>query len=243
LDDKVAGIARQKYGFYFSFRAFTDFDHIAQLFAELALDLSCPLQELVQRAEFLDQLDGCFLADARHAGDVVGAVSGQAEDIGHQIRSDAETLDDLGDSGGLALHGVEERHPLGDDLHQVLVAGYHHHPASGGAVPGGQCPDDVVGLVAGKLQSRYVEGPHHVADRSHLDPQVIGHGGPVGLVFGIEAGAERDTSHVEHYRHVLRVMVLEQLEQHLDEAVDGIGRVAGRGGEVADGVVGPVDIG
>ncbi len=201
---------------------------LAQFLADLALDLPGPLQQLIQGTEFLNQLDGCFLADARHAGDVVGAVSRQAEDIRHQFRADTEAFDYLGNTGGLALHGVQQRHPFVDDLHQVLVAGDHYHATAGGAVAGGQGPDDVVGLVAGQFQGRDVEGPHHVADRPHLGPQVVGHGGPVGLVVGIEAGSEGDPAHVENHRHVLRVMVLEQLEQHLDKAVDGIGRVAGR---------------
>ena len=86
--------------------------------------------------------------------------------------------------------------------------------------------DQVVGLEAGLLKARQVEGAHRFANEAELRDQVVGRIGPVRLVVGIEFGAEGLLRLVEHDREVgrllLRLHVAQELPQHVAEAEHGV---------------------
>ena len=94
-------------------------------------------EDLLERAEALQQLGGGLVADPRDAGDVVRGVALQAVEVGDQLGGDAVAVDDrlvvvdlgVGDPapGGHHLHAR-----LGiDDLEGVAVAGDDHHRHAG----------------------------------------------------------------------------------------------------------------
>ena len=215
---------------------------LPQLLPHFPLHFSGPRQESIQGAELLDQLDGGLLADTGNARDVVGGVARQAEDIDHPAGLDAEPLLHLPEPALFLLHGVQEADLTADDLHQVLVAGNHHdrHPPLL-AVPGNG-GDNVVRLVACHFQGRDIEGAHQFLDRTDLGHEIVGHGCPVGLVFGVEFIPEGEPAGIEDYRQVVRLPVLHYLEKHLGEPVEGIGGKSPGGGKVTYGVIGPVDV-
>ena len=65
---------------------------LAQVLAHLAGNLLGVVEHRIERTVLLDELGGRLLADARHAGDVVGGVALQAEEVGDLVGADAEPL-------------------------------------------------------------------------------------------------------------------------------------------------------
>ena len=122
------------------------------LLALRAGDLVDVLEDLLERAELLQQLGGGLVADPGDAGDVVRGVALEADQVGDQLGRDAVALlDALGvvDLGvGDAARGGHHPHPVLDQLVDVAVAGDHHHLDALLAGPLGHRGDHVVGLEA-----------------------------------------------------------------------------------------------
>ena len=92
----------------------------------------------------------------------------------------------------------------------------------------GQRADRVVGLDARHLEHRPAEQPHHLVDRLDLLRQVVGHRRARGLVLGVPVVAEGLALGVEDAGRVLGRVLLAQLLQHRDHAVDRAGRARRR---------------
>ena len=190
------------------------------------LDLAGALEQRFEVAIFDDQLRGGLDADAGHARHVVGGIAGQRLHLDHLFRRHAELLDHLGNADAAVLHGVEHRHLVGDELHQVLVRG---DDGRGGAALAGLARigrDQIVGLEAALLEAGQVERAHGLADQRKLRDQIVRRRRPVRLVVGIELVAEGDFRLVEDdgemRRPVVRRHVAQQLPQHVAEAEHGI---------------------
>ena len=127
-----------------------------------ARDLLDVGEHALEVAELLQQLGGGLVADARDAGDVVGGVALEPDQVGDQLGRDAVALDhalavvDLG--VGDPARGRHHPHPVLDQLVDVAVARDDHHvdPLLAGAL--GQPGDHVVGLVAVHLDVGEAEG-------------------------------------------------------------------------------------
>ena len=126
-----------------------------------------------------------------------------------------------------AAQGVEERHPVGDELERVAVPRAHHHvevlrdrsPCEG--------RDDVVGLVALLLDDGDPQGGQHLLDERDLTRELLRGGGTVGLVLRVLLGAKRPAGHVKRHDDVGRPLVAQHVDEHRGEPVDRIGRLTG----------------
>ncbi len=203
-------------------------------------------EDPVQIAVGVDEAGGGLVPHPRHAGQVVGRVAAQRGVLGVLGRGDPRALGDP----RLVVQDVV-RHPPAvvqdldvrvlDQLVGVPVARHDDDVVAPIAGLGGEGGDDIVGLVAGGFHDRHVHGLHHLADQTQLLAQDVGGLGPPRLVVAHHLVAERGLGTVERHRDAVRLVVLEQVDEHGREAVDGVGDLPRRGGHVRrQGEEGPV---
>ena len=205
------------------------------------LDLACPRQHSLQRAELLEQRRGGLLADAGNAGDVVDLVAREGEQVGDQVRRDAPLLLDLGGAVPLLVHAVVAADAAVHELQEVLVAGDDHHfpPQRAGAAR--QSRDHVVGLPPRQSHRGHVERLEHPPHQRELRPQVLRRCAAGGFVLGVDLAARLFALLVERDGQVRRAPLADGPQQHGGEAVDGVGGDALAGREVRQRVVGAED--
>ncbi len=209
----------------------------------LPLISSARASSVGQVAVFRDPLLRGDLAHAGDPGDVVDAVAHEREDVDHLGRRHPEELAHARLVQELLAARVENAHPGSDELEHVLVRGDDDDVEAHHGRLLRERPDDVVRLVAGQLQDRDAVRLQDAADGRELDPQVVGHRRPVGLVvdvFGVAFGPFRP---VPGDRDVVGSVLAHHLAEHGDEAVDRVGWPPRGGREPLDGVVRPVDVG
>jgi hypothetical protein len=114
------------------------------------------------------------------------------------------------------------------ELKEILIHGHDDHVVALGGGFRCQCSDHVVGFVALGGEDGHTEGLAGGVDQRNLHGQVVGHRRAVGLVVGDHVVAKRATGEIERGGDVFGVMVVDQLPQHRDEDVHGVGRRAGR---------------
>ncbi len=193
--------------------------------------------DAVERAVVVDQLGRRLLPDARHPRQVVGGVAAQRRVLRVVARVDTGALPDPGlvveDVVAHAAAVVQHPHVgILDQLVRVAVTRHDDHVLVAVARLGGQRGDDVVGLEAGDLQDRDVEGRHHLAHEPHLLAEDVGSLLPTGLVVVEELVAERRLGTVEGDGDAVGTMVLEQVDQHRGEPEDGVRDLPGCGRHV-----------
>ena len=145
--------------------------------------------------------------------------------------------------GGLAHAGGHQLHLrlVRDELKAVLVPGDHHaRPARRLALPGDGA-DEVVGLVPRQLVAGDVHGVQHLLEHRELLGQLLGHSLPLGLVALVGQVAEGGLPPVEGDAQGLGGLLVQQLLQGGDEAVDRVGVEPLPGGQGPHAVEGPVD--
>jgi hypothetical protein len=137
---------------------------------------------------------------------------------------------------GHALTGrVEQGHVLVDQLDGVPVAGHHEHLVALLRAPLGEACEDVVRLVVLHRHRRDVHRLERVLQQRHLTHE-LGRGVPPGaLVLGIVAGAEGRPGQVEGDAQVGGLLLLQEHEEHREEAVDGVRVLPAGGLEAVDG--------
>ncbi len=177
--------------------------------------------------------------DARH---VVGAVAHQREVVAQLRGRHAHLLLRLVRVVDLVAHRVPHHDAVAHELEQILVRARD---------------DDLETLFARFLH----DGGDHVV-RLHLFGAE--HGDAVGprdleasvtllvqvgrrllagrLVLGKDLLAERGRHRVDRDGQVHRLLLLDHLQEHVGEAVDRVGRLAARGREGRQGVIGPKDV-
>ena len=196
-----------------------------ELLAEPFLrDLFRMFVDRLHGAVLLYEGDGRLLSHPRDAGDVVGFVADQAEDVDDPVGRDAEFLHDplffhdLRVPAGLS--GLVHLDHGGNQLHEILVSRHHHRhdPLFLGAPR--KRADDIVRFETGKFEKGSVERADHLFQFFHLCGHVFRHLLPGGFVGGEELVAERRLLRVEHDRDVIRLLVVEDLHERGDEAVD-----------------------
>ena len=192
----------------------------------LALDLRRVLEQRLERAVLRDQLRRAGLADARHAGDVVDAVAEQRHHVGHLLGRHTEVLAHALAVEALLAQRVVDRHAVVHELHQVLVEGDDGHLVSRFGSTAGDRAEHVVRLVARRLEDRDAVGLDQPADVRNLRAQVVRHRRAVRLVLGVALLAHRGAGDVERDAHQVRLLLAEQLVEHLREAEGGVGRLA-----------------
>ena len=209
---------------------------LAELVPGLALDLVDPVHQLAQRAELGDPPGRGLLPHPRDVRQVVARVSAQRGEVRVLGRGQAVLGHDLlrGEPGHVAdtAPGHQHRDVVVDQLQVVPVSAddEHVHARLGGRH--GQRGDDVVSLVAGHRQPRDAEGVEHLEDQAELAAEVRRGLPPVRLVLHVLLVPEGRLAAVEGHRHVGRLLVAEHVDEHRGEAVDRVGGLPGRRGEV-----------
>ena len=210
-------------------------------------ELLCVRDHLLDRAVLADQLAGRLVADPGDAGDVVRGVALEPDEVRHLVGANAvASLDairrvdvDVGD----AARGHHQRDVLGDELEGVAVGG-----DDGGLDPRfvrlrRERRDHIVCFPALELEVPVAEGLDDRAEVRELLTQEVRHRPTLGLV------VLRDRGPVHRVRvpgdgDALRLVVGQELEEHVREAEQRVRREAlARGellGEGEEGAVGEV---
>ena len=221
-------------------RELTVAQHAAQVGAQrvtgLALDLIHPVHQGLQGAKVLDPLGRGLLTHAGDAGQVVAAVAAQRREVRVLRRRQAVFPDKAGRV--VALHVgdatavVQHRDVVVDQLEGVPVPGDDEdvHLVLDGL--GRERRDDVVGLEAGGGQVPHPERVKDLQDQAELAEKAVGGLGTARLVRVVLLMAERWLPAVERHRDMRRLLVAQHVDEHRGEAVNGVRRQAGRGGEV-----------
>ncbi len=214
--------------------------HVGQVLPEVvpgpALDLVHPVHQLGQRAVLGDPFGRGLLPDPRDAGQVVARVAAQGGVVGVLDRGEAVLGGDLlrREAGHLgdAAPGHQRRGALVHQLQHVPVAGDDEHVEAGLLGLGGEGGDDVVGLVPGHRQPLDAQRVEHLEDEAELVAEVGRGLPPVRLVLDPLLMPEGRLAAVEGDGHVGGRLVAQHVDEHRGEAVDGVGGLAGGGGEV-----------
>ena len=203
----------------------------------------------------LDKLDGTLVADAGSARDVIDCIAAKGHDVDDAFGWDAEDgFHAPGVEDQVVFHGVEDRDALVYELHHVFVGGDDEDFVAQGGEFAGERADDVVGFKAFIKEDGDAEGFEGAADVGLLLDEIgrsLGAVGFVATVFdGLEGlGFDVELFDVLHLRghfvsmdgstnvvdggEILRLEVLAQLVDHVDEDVGGGGRDAGARGHGA----------
>ena len=218
---------------------------VADALELLAFERVQVLVEAFERPVLLQQLGRGLLADAGHAGDVVGRVALEPQEVGHLRRRDAVALRHLGRAvdghvGDAFLRGDDARLVAGQ-LVGVLVARHQQRLVAQLLVAPGHGAQDVVAFPSLHAHDRHVHGLQQLLDDGELHLQVVVHGRTLCLVLLEGLRAERRAACVERADDGIGVRDVDELEQHGDEAEHGVGgpsvrRVHGLG----HGVIGAV---
>ena len=200
---------------------------VAQGLPGLALDPIGMGDHAVEPVVEVDPLRGGLGADPRNARQVVAGLAHQGGQLGVALRRDSVTVLDLrgrhAPQGGHALDGVEHRAAIRHRLEGVAIPGAHEDLHALGLGRGRQSGEDVIRLIAGGGQGPHVHRRQHLLDEVHLPDE--GRRGlvPSALVVGVLLRAEGAAGQVEGDGDVGRLLLLEQRQEHGDEAVDRIG--------------------
>ena len=209
---------------------------LAQGVADLAADLVDVGDDPRQVAVGGDPLRRRLGADPRYAGEVVGRLAHQRRQVAVALRGYEVALLDGGGVHpphvGDAADGVDHGHVVADQLEHVAVARDDDdlHALRGRLRREGG--DDVVGLVAGRLDVADLQGVEHLVDQRDLAGELGGGGAAPGLVLRILLEPEGLPGQVEGDPDVGRLLVAEHVDEHRREPVDGVGVLAGLGREV-----------
>ncbi len=180
-----------------------------------------------KRAEPLEELGGGFLADPRHAGDVVRGVAAQPHQVGDQLRRHAVALQhrvcvvDLG--LGDSARGAHHPNSPPDQLVGVAIAGDDHHRDPLLARAAGQRGDHVVGLVALDLDVGVAEG---LDQRHQVRPLLAQQVGARFALRLVEIVGDLAPGHprIPGDNHPRRTVLVDDLDQHRGQPVDRVGR-------------------
>ncbi len=176
---------------------------VPEVFADGAADLAGVGDDLVQRTVGIQPFDRRLGPDLGHPGHVVHGVAHQRQIIDDAFRRHAE----LGQHAGLVehfvAHGVDQRDMRIHQLGEVLVAGRDDAIDPRLRRLTRQGADHVIGLDAVHHQQRPAGGADALVQGFDLGHQILGHRGPVRLVFRIPVVAEGLALGVEHHRTVI----------------------------------------
>jgi len=162
-------------------------------------------------------------ADAGRPGDLVRRVAAQRDEVGHLRRLDSVPLAHLGGPDarqlGDALHGLEDRHTVRDELERVAVGGGDDDLPRPRVRRRGE---EVVGLVAGALRDEEAPRRDHLGQEAQLleDRRLEL---AARLVDGQRlVPVRRYLERVPRHQHRVRLLRLPQPEQEVREADDRV---------------------
>ena len=190
------------------------------------------LEHPFERAVLRDELAGGLVPDPGDAGDVVGGVPLEADEVRHLLRGDPVAGEDplrrVDVDVGHAARRHHQADVLGAELERVAVGRDHAglHACLVGARR--ERGDNVVRLPALELEVPVAEGLDDRPEVGELLAQEVGHRPPVDLVLGVEL-LPVDGARVPRDRDPARPIVGEELEEHVGEPEQGVrGEALGR---------------
>ena len=194
----------------------------------------------------LYQIHGGLLADPRHPRNVVRAVAHQRLEVDHEGRLEAvlltKALRCIEDGFGLphpAFH-VADRGTVRDKLKAVLVPGDDDTVVSLLLGDAGERAQNVIRLIARQLQMGHAHHVQQVLQHRHLYRQFLGHGLALGLIEVIAPMPESRFPPVKGDADCLRLLILIEMLKNRKKAVNGVGRRAVRGVQLANAEEGTV---
>ena len=128
-----------------------------------------------------------------------------------------------------------------EQLGEVLVAAHDGGWPAGPAAVLDERADEIVGFIQGVGAVHQAERAHEAPALPELALEVLGRRIAVGLVLGIDTGAEgRREALIERHGDVLRVHLLDEVAEKAGKTVERVDRVAVRVGNViGHRVIGP----
>ena len=191
-------------------------------------------EDVVERAEFLQQLGCRFDADARHARHVVHGVADQRLEVDDLLRLDAPVRDQArAIEHGMLAHAVD-LDAVADELPAILIAAHDEDVQAALACRSRDGGNDIVGLEAFHAEHRNAHGLQHLLDHGDLQLEVVGHGRSLGLVGWVNGVAKGLAGHVEDGEQVRGLLLRPQVKHVARETEQGIGRQAGRAAHLRD---------
>ena len=121
-------------------------------------------------------------------------------------------------------HRVPQRHVRADQLHEILVRGDERDDEILFRRALGERADHVVSLEAFDHQRLDAKRLDRAMDIRNLHDEIVGRLAAIRLVVGEQVVAKSPLRRVEDDRDMRRARVLQQLQQHPDEAVNRLGR-------------------
>ena len=193
----------------------------------LALELVEVLVDAVDAPVSRKQARRALVADAGHAGDVVGAVAFEAQEIGELRGRHPVALLDLGGAVdrhvGDALFGGDDAGEVARQLVSVLVAGDEQRLVAELLVARRDGAQNVVALPALHAHDRHVHGLEQALDDRELHLEVLVHRRALRLVLLERLHAERRAARIERADDGVGGCDLDELEEHRDEAEHRVG--------------------
>ena len=206
---------------------------------------SSRLERGFQRPVLAEDRGRCLGADAARAGELVGGIAAQRDEVRHLRGLDAVALANLGRPDprelGDALHRLEHGRQLADELERVAVGGGDERRPASLLLLGDRGGEEVVRLVPGLLRGREAHRTDELREQLELLEQ-LGIEDAARLVGGERLAAIGGLADaVPADEHGARLLRLPQAEQEVGEADDRAGREAGRAPHrLGQGVVGAV---
>ena len=224
---------------------FAAFKKVLPLFGLDALVVDVLVYTL-QRTEVLHQRQSGLFTDAPHARDIIGGIAHQALHLNELSGLDAvfflngvhvhrHRLAASHDSGGKQHSGG-----VTDQLQAVPVSRGKEAVVLPGGTGSGQRAKDVVRLPALGSDGAVAKVCQQLLEHRHLLGQLFGHAVAGGFVAIIHFVAEGGGLQVKGHGHLVGFTLLEQGEQDIQKAIDGVGVSSVLGGQQLDAEKGAV---
>ena len=178
----------------------------------------------------LQELRRRLRADAGHAGDVVGRIAHQPQEVDELLGAHAVALPHLigavhRDVGDALLRGDDARQ-LARQLVGILVAGHEQGLEAQRLVAGGDGAQDVVALPTRHLHHGDGHGLKQLLHHGKLHAQLLVHGRALGLVLLEGLDAMHRLAGIEGTDHSIGRGDLDELAQHGQKAEHRVGGCA-----------------
>ena len=202
------------------------------------------LQYPLYTAELLQQPSRGLRPNTGDTRNIIGAVARQSFPVGQPGRWDVVFFLYCGWIVQLrisyALKCCQDFYPVSYYLEEVPVASDHHDiPAFLGGLVSHRA-NNVVGFIAFLLSVCQAQRLNQFVGQFKLGSQLLIHRRPARLILLKLLMPEGRSGRVKSHQATIRALLGQQANEHLGQAIDGIGRLAGGGREGGQGVISPM---
>ena len=178
---------------------------------------------------FLNQRQCALFSDSRHTGDIIGAVPHQRLDLNKRSRLHTVLFADRGGVHLLidsALRGglcQDDTDLIGDQLERIPIAGAKKHRIAVFLPLPCQTAQNIVCLIALRLQNGVAQKPQQLLHQRHLLTKFLRHALAGALVLLVHLMPEGGRMQIERKCHSVRLLLLNELINDIEKAVNRIG--------------------